>query len=185
LPISVSTLRTVRLDLRPPLSSDVADIVRLAGGREVAATTLRIPHPYTDADAERFIAAAARHADADQSVVFAMEVRDTAQFVGAIGLELQLAHRKAELGYWIGVPFWGNGYATEAARAVIRYGFDELNLNRIYASYITQNPASGRVLRKIGMKHEGTLRGHILKWDVFHDSEFFGILRDDPPSAPN
>jgi ribosomal-protein-alanine N-acetyltransferase len=97
----------------------------------------------------------------------------------AVGLELEVAHRRAERGYWIGVPYLGNGYATEAARAVVRYGFDVLKLHRIFASHFQGNPASGKVLQKVGMKYEGRLRNHVRKWDQFQDLEFYGILESD------
>ena len=88
-------------------------------------------------------------------------------------------HRRAELGYWLGVPYWGKGYATEASQEILRFGFETLKLRRIYASYVTENPTSGRVLEKIGMRYEGILRSHICKWDVFHDLVFYGILHDE------
>jgi RimJ/RimL family protein N-acetyltransferase len=81
------------------------------------------------------------------------------------------------LGYWLGVQFWGHGYATEAANEMVRYGFDTLALHRIFASHFKHNPASGRILTKIGMKHEGCQREHLRKWDQFVDSELYGILR--------
>src|SRR4051794_2616674 len=177
-------LQTPRLLLRPLVITDASAIVHLAGAREVAAYTLRIPHPYTDNDAERFIAAAARHAEAGQSLVFAIEVQQGAHFIGAIGLEIQPTHRHAELGDWIGVPYWGNGYATEAANAILRFGFESLQLHRIFAMHFLENTASGRVLRKLGMRHEGTLRQHVLKWNEFHDSEFYGILREEFSATP-
>ena len=88
-------------------------------------------------------------------------------------------HDSAELGYWIGVPYWGNGYATEAAREMLDYGFETLKLNRIFASHFKPNAASGRILRKLGMLHEGCQREHIRKWDQFIDSELYGMLRRD------
>jgi RimJ/RimL family protein N-acetyltransferase len=85
-----------------------------------------------------------------------------------------------ELGYWIGVPYWGRGYATEAAGAVVRYGFDTLALTRIAARAFCRNPASSRVLRKIGMSHEGTQRKALPKSGELLDTELYAILRDDP-----
>jgi RimJ/RimL family protein N-acetyltransferase len=170
-------LTTERLVLRPYEPSDVEPLVRLAGAREVAATTLRIPHPYTEADARNFIAACL--ASTEDEARFAIILRTDGQFCGGIGLRLDGAHYHAELGYWLGVPFWGQGYATEAARAVLDYGFDVLNLHRIYANHVAYNVASGRVLRKIGMRYEGCLRGHICKWDTFHDLECYGMLKAD------
>ena len=89
-------------------------------------------------------------------------------------------HRHAELGYWIGVPFWKSGYATEAARAVVNHGFNTLGLHRIFATHFRDNLASARVLTKIGMRHEGCQRAHILKWGEFLDVEMYGMLASDP-----
>jgi RimJ/RimL family protein N-acetyltransferase len=99
--------------------------------------------------------------------------------VGAISLRLELGHERAELGYWIGVPYWGRGYATEAAGAMVGYGFDELGLNRIHAHHLARNPASGRVLEKTGFTHEGLHRAHILKNGRFEDIHSFAVLRSD------
>jgi ribosomal-protein-alanine N-acetyltransferase len=99
--------------------------------------------------------------------------------VGAIGLGIEPEHSRAELGYWVGVPFWREGYATEAGREVVRYAFEELGLNRVYAFHFTRNPASGRVLEKIGMTHEGARRAHTLKGSEYLDNEAYGILRDE------
>jgi ribosomal-protein-alanine N-acetyltransferase len=99
--------------------------------------------------------------------------------VGAVGLILAPAHDRAELGYWIGAPYWGRGYATEASRAVVRWGFEGLGLRRIHASHFPRNPASGRVLEKLGMRHEGTLRQHVKKWDEYLDLESYGLLADE------
>ena len=171
------TLTTARLILRPYALSDVAPLVRLAGAREVAATTLRIPHPYTEQDAKDFIAKC--QASTEDETRFAIIQRTDGQLCGGVGLRLDAAHHHAELGYWLGVPFWGVGYATEAARAILDYGFDVLNLHRIYASHVAHNVASGGVLRKIGMRYEGCLRGHICKWGTFHDLECYGLLSAD------
>jgi RimJ/RimL family protein N-acetyltransferase len=96
-----------------------------------------------------------------------------------VGLRIEADHGRAELGYWIGVPYWGNGYATEASRTLVKYGFETLGLHRIFASHVVRNSASARVLRKIGMRHEGCQRGHILKWGEFLDLEIYGMLASD------
>jgi RimJ/RimL family protein N-acetyltransferase len=150
-------------------------LVPLIGAREVAATTLRIPHPYTEQDARDFLTNPKHHPEE----VFAITRKQDQQLVGAMGLHPDQAHQRAELGYWIGVPYWGNGYATEAARAVVAYGFDTLNLHRIFASHFEGNTASAGVLKKIGMRHEGCQRDHILKWGKFLDSELYAILRSE------
>jgi RimJ/RimL family protein N-acetyltransferase len=172
-------IQTPRLLLRSFEEADIPGIVRLAGAREIAATTLRIPHPYCQADAENFLA----FCQDDRRAVFAIVLKNPGQLCGAIGLELDTANLRAELGYWIGVPFWGQGYATEAAAAAVQHGFETLKLNRIFASHFRQNAASGRVLQKIGMRHEGCHRGHVYKWGEFVDLEVYGVLRSEwrPP----
>jgi ribosomal-protein-alanine N-acetyltransferase len=180
------SLQTDRLLLRPFCSQDVAPLVHLAGDRQVAATTLRIPYPYREQDAIDFVSSCQPDFELGFGARFAITIRD--ELCGAVGLHVERTHNHAELGYWIGVPYWGRGYATEAAAAVIRYGFDTLDLHRIQASVLAGNPASARVLLKVGMRLEGSLRDHVCKWEKFYDLEWYGILRSDctrtKPSRP-
>lgn len=111
-------------------------------------------------------------------MVFAITLK-SGELVGAIGMSINEKHRRGEPGYWIGKAFWNNGYCTEAVQEVVRYGFEELGLNRIEARHMTKNPASGRVMAKAGMKLEGTLRQHVLRWDSFEDLVIYGILASD------
>lgn len=171
-------LYTPRLVLRTYTFHDIPDLIPLIGAKQVAATTLRIPHPYTQKDAEDLVAQAQ---DSD-GVRLAVRLRDSATFVGGVGLRLELDHHRAELGYWIGVPYWGNGYASEAAQALVRYAFDELKVNRLYASHVPNNPASGKILLRLGMKREGYLRGHILKWGEYQDLVLYGMVKEDVQS---
>jgi ribosomal-protein-alanine N-acetyltransferase len=178
----IPVLETARLVLRPYAEADIPALIRLAGVREVAATTLRIPHPYTEQNAREYLAICQAESNSGPVTRFAITLRNTGEFCGGAGLRLDPAHVHGELGYWLGVPFWGQGYATEAARAVIDYGFGDLGLHRIYASHFAGNDASGRILRKLGMHHEGCMRGHIRKWDSFHDLECYGMLGTDRSS---
>src|SRR5215470_4729397 len=173
-----NSLQTARLTLRSYSAADIPDLIRLAGAREVAATTLRIPHPYTEQDGRDFIEAYAGKSEPETR--YAITRSADGQLCGGIGLRMDEPHRHAELGYWLGVPYWGQGYATEAARAMIKYGFETLGLHRIYASYVPTNVASGRVLQKIGMLREGLMRGHVCKWGKFLDLEYYGMLNTDP-----
>ena len=177
--MNVTPLQTARLTLRPYALSDVAVLVPLIGAREVAATTLRIPHPYTESIAREFIAQTERDNASGICARFCIVIRESNTLCGGVGLQVDANHRHAELGYWIGVPYWGNGYATEAAREVVKYGFGMLGLHRIYATYFAGNTASGRILQKIGMRHEGYQRAHILKWGEFQDLELYGMLKGD------
>ncbi len=169
------TLETARLKLRPYSEADIAELVPLIGTREVAATTLRIAHPYTEEDARAFLILAQE----PDKIWLAVTLRADGRQIGGVGLRVDEPHQNAELGYWLGVPYWGQGYATEAGREILRYGFNGLGLHRIFASHFGHNPASGNVLRKLGMRHEGCQREHLRKWDRFVDSELYGILRQE------
>lgn len=173
------TLRTERLTLRPFTMDDAPAVQQLCGAYEVALNTLMIPHPYPEGAAEQWIAKHDEDYEQNRIVHFAI---DDGQLAGAMGLIFK-DEGIGEIGYWIGVPFWGRGYATEAARAVVRYGFEERGLVRIFAEHYGRNPASGRVLQKIGMKHEGTLRRHRRKWDEYVDLVCYGLLREEYFSA--
>jgi RimJ/RimL family protein N-acetyltransferase len=165
--------------LRPFLPGDAKEVQVLAGEFSVADTTLAIPHPYNDGMAEEWISTLGSKYEAGEQAVFAVLQGEAGTLVGAVGLVITRAHDHAEIGYWIGRPFRGQGYCTEAARAVIEYGFHELGLFRIYAGHFVRNPASGRVMEKIGMKREGVARRHVRKWGVYEDLAFYGILRTD------
>lgn len=102
---------------------------------------------------------------------------DHRPLMGAIGLEFNHQSRLAELGYWIGVPYWNKGYTTEAARALLEYGFNTLGLNRIQARHMTNNPASGRVMQKLGMTYEGTHRQATRRFGEYQDLAVYAILR--------
>ena len=173
------TLETPRLVLRPSAPSDAAEVQRLAGAREVAATTLNIPHPYPDGAAEAWIERQAKAWTEGTAATFLIVEREGEALVGGIGMRLVPDHRSAEMGYWIAVPHWNRGYCTEAAGELLRYGFEDLSLHRIHASHFANNPASGRVMEKLGMRHEGRRRQQILKWGEFLDLEDYGILAED------
>jgi RimJ/RimL family protein N-acetyltransferase len=174
-----STLDTARFLLRPFTLADADDVTRIVSDRELAATTLNIPHPYEAGMAAAWIATHADGLHRQSPVVFAVTRRDGDELVGAIGLSLEPEHHRAELGYWVARAAWGQGVCTEAARAVLQYGFGVLGLERIFAHHFAGNPASGRVMQKLGMRHEGTLRGHIVKWGRREDVECYGILREE------
>ncbi len=153
---------------------------RLAGNRAIAESTLNIPHPYEEGMAEEWIATHGPDYESGKSVHFAITHQETTELLGAISLmDVSIIHSHAELGYWIGQPSWGQGYCTEAARAVIGFAFEILELDRIHACHFSRNPASGRVMQKIGMKKEGIQKGHIKKWGRFEDLVLYGLMKYD------
>ncbi|NOK62621.1 MAG: Protein N-acetyltransferase, RimJ/RimL family [Chloroflexi bacterium AL-W] len=173
------TLETTRLILRPFDLTDAPTVQRLAGDAAVADTTLNIPHPYHDGTAAQWIGTHQQAFAKTIGVIFAIVLRETNELCGSISLGITKQHHRAEMGYWLGVPYWNRGYITEAARALLDYGFNELQLHRINAHHLTRNPASGRVMQKIGMTLEGTLREHICKGEKLEDIVCYGIVRHE------
>ena len=150
LPIQQPTIISKRLQLRPFSDDDAVETSRLAGDQKIIATTFSIPEQYTESKALKWIKS---HRDKWQNrdeIVYGICVHNSAQIMGAVSL-FDIQDEAAELGYWIGVPYWNNGYATEAASTLIDYAFEYFNFNFIHARYLKSNPASGVVLNKIGM----------------------------------
>lgn len=172
------TLHTARLLLRPFTRDDAPVVQQLANDREIAANTLGIPYPYEDGMAAQWINGHQTLYENNGDLVFAIVRNADHTLIGGVGLHPQ-PHDRAEIGYWLGRAYWNDGYVTEAASEIVRFGFEELKLNRIYASHFARNPASGRAMQKIGMTHEGCLRQHIKKWDAYEDLECYGILRSE------
>ena len=172
-------LHTARLALRPFDSHDIPAVTELCGERDIAFNTLHIPHPYTLDDARIWIGSHPDSYAAGKSAVFAITKRDDHTLVGGIGLTIDPQYHRAELGYWIGKPFWGNGFCSEAAPEILRFGFDICKLNRIFATHMMRNPASGRIMEKAGMKLEGILRQHVMKWGVYEDIAMYGVVAGD------
>lgn len=173
------TLQTPRLILRPYRLDEAAIVSQLANDKDIATNTENLPYPYEEYMAYNWIS---HHEDMflrGDLLNLAVCLRKTNEVIGAIGFDLDLKNDNAELGYWLGRPFWGKGYATEAARRMLHYGFTELNFHRIHSCHLSLNPASGHVLQKIGMQHEGHLKEHLKKWDNYEDVEKFAILKSD------
>ena len=173
-------LETKRLILRPFTLDDAPTVYSLVSDKDIASTTLNIPYPYEEGMAEAWIGTHEERFESGQGVSFAIVQRSgEQQLVGAIGMQINDLHQRAEMGYWIGKPYWNKGYATEAVGAMLRYGFTERGLNRMMAMHLTRNPASGRGMQKNGMVYEGRLREHSKKWDVFEDLDIYSLLRNE------
>lgn len=178
-------LRTRRLVLRPFKREDASVVKFLAGDKDIASTTARIPHPYQEGAAEAWIETHDKAFQQGESVSLAITLPAPDRLIGAVGLEISQEHRRGEIGYWVGKPYWNNGYCTEAVQAMLNYGFEVLGLDRICAFHFTRNPASGRVMQKVNMKHEGQMRQHLLKWGIREDVEVYGILRGELRRLPD
>lgn len=148
------TLATERLRLRAYRLDDAARIQKLAGERDVAEMTRTIPHPYPDGAAEQWIGLQAQTWQQGSAVTFAVTLRNKDETIGAVELFNRDQH-EAEIGYWIGLPYQGEGYCTEAVEALIGFGISDLGITRFYASHLKRNPASGAVLRNAGLRKSG------------------------------
>jgi RimJ/RimL family protein N-acetyltransferase len=145
----IPVLATERLVLRAPRFDDAKAIASLVNDRRIAENTLRIPHPYGVTDAESFIATA--NADDGER---AFLITRGAAVLGACGIAKRDGE-EPEIGYWLGVAFWGRGYATEAARGVIDHAFGDLGYDCLAGGARVSNPASRRVLEKCGFQWTG------------------------------
>jgi ribosomal-protein-alanine N-acetyltransferase len=174
------TLCTARLVLGAFEADDAPELQRLAGAREIADTTVAIPHPYDMDHALAWIGNQRKEAARGRAANFAVRLSAGSPVIGSVGLrDIDAEHLQAELGFWIGKEWWGHGYAREAAAAVIRFGFETLGLNRICAHHMLRNPAAGKVLQHVGMLREGVLRQRVRKWGIHEDVVVYAILRDD------
>jgi RimJ/RimL family protein N-acetyltransferase len=174
----VFRLETRRLWLRWPRLADGQAIVRLAGEKAVAEMTARIPHPYSPQDAERFVFHARRSNADGEGLQLAVTLKGKPNApIGMVGIGPNPDDGRPTLGYWLGIPFWGEGYATEAARALIdaffAYGYEaELN-----ASARVINPASRRVLEKCGFAYVGSGLSELKERGGFYPADHFRLDR--------
>lgn len=145
-----SKLETVRLSLSAFNQTDNSKIVSLANNYELAKNLGRMPYPYGKDDAAFFLT----HIVTAEAT-WKVSLKETGEMIGTIGLRPIIKNTVSELGFWYGQVFWGYGYATEAAKAVIEHAFNDLNLTKIIAGHFVANPASGKVLKKLGFLQIG------------------------------
>lgn len=148
-------LVTKRLTLRPPLEVDADDIADFISNWNVSRMLARVPHPYFRADAMEWIERISKNVDAGEDLVFTMHRE---RLIGAVSIEGLSG--TPELGYWLAEPFWGKGFATEGAAALIRHAFSTRAIERIESAVFKENNASFNVQEKLGFK----LAGNGLKW---------------------
>ena len=178
--IEQPVLETPRLWIRPLDKFDASAIQRAAGAREIADTMISIPHPYPANEAKRYVARQQAERGAGRSVTFTIEHKAERCFYGLVEVRnIDHEHSIGELSFWLMVEAWGQGYMSEVVQAVVRYGFESLSLNRLYAYHMLRNPVSERVLEKNGFKQEGLLRQRVRKWGQFEDVALWAILRQE------
>jgi [ribosomal protein S5]-alanine N-acetyltransferase len=174
----LKTLMTERLIMRPFTKSDAPTVQNLANNKEVA-EIIGLPQPYLLEHALDWIEIQPAQFEKGTEFPLAIIEKGSNELVGTITLRVDAVNQKGELGYWMGRPFWGKGFATEAVKRMTLFGMDELGLNRIWAAVISRNKGSISVLQKAGLKKEGLLKGDRLVSGTFEDIEIFGILKQE------
>jgi len=170
------TLSTARLLLRPFIATDASQVRDLAGDVRIAEQTLGIPHPYPVEAAEKWIAGHSTDFARGSEANFAMTLKDGGELLGAASLlAISAQHARAELGCWVGVDHWAQGYCTEAILRLIDYARLDYGLTRITARCLAGNIASARVLEKLGLRCEGRLTKHLFKNGCYQDMLLFAL----------
>ena len=148
-----AVLETQRLILRAPQADDIPRLVPLIGDFDISKNLSRVPHPYTERDGHEFVAKVTETKRAlGHDYAFSILRKADEAYIGMCGIHPE---RGWEMGYWIGKPFWGQGFATEAGARLIAFGFEDLGAERLFAEWFHDNPASGRVLEKLGFQPSG------------------------------
>ena len=165
--------------MRPFKLNDAKRVQFLAGDISIVSGAINIPYPYLDGIAESWISTHYKEYKKGNSLILAITLKESGLLIGSVGLYVNKIHQNAELGYWIGKDYWGNGYCSEAVSGIINYAFTHMNLNKIFANFLTRNSASGRVLIKNGFNKEGFFFFYIKYADSFEDVEFYSLLKED------
>lgn len=172
-------LETERLILSELHTNDLPQIIKHASNKNVSKYTINIPFPYSEKDAIYWINLASEGLKNRTQFIFAIRLKEQNQFIGGIWLTLEPRHLRAEIGYWLAESYWNKGFMTEVLKAVIDFGFTKLALNKISATHLEINGASGKVMMKCGMTQEGVMKEHILKETVFHNLIVYGLAKSD------
>lgn len=170
------TITTNRLVLRMFVKSDAEKVAWLCHNYNIFKNTLYLPYPYTKEDALEWIESHLDNFEASKSYEFAVTDKESGELFGAIALSSNQKFNHGEIAYWIGEKYWGKGYATEAAEAIIQFAFNVKKYHKVFARYFHSNPASGRVLQKLGMREEGILIDHVRKENRYEDLVHYGMI---------
>lgn len=176
---SFPTLETGRLLLTELKSTDIPMIVKYASNKKISDNTLNIPYPYLERDAIFWINLANQGFQNSTNLIFAIRLKTDRNFIGGMSLSITQQFKRAEIGYWIAEPFWRKGFATEAIQSVIKFGFENLDLNKLTSSHFAKNPISGKVMVNGGMKKEGHLKEHVQKNSEYQDLILYGLTKTD------
>jgi len=168
-------LKSKKITLRPPTKADIPALASIANNKKIFDNVRDLfPHPYTLKDAENFIEFI--HSKKSREI-FAIEFEGQLAGFGGVHLQEDVYRKTGEIGYWLGEDFWGKGIATETVKLLVKYGFEELELIRIFAGVFEHNLGSMRVLEKAGFEKEGILRKAVIKNGEILDEHRYAILK--------
>ena len=163
-----------RIILRKLRMSDADDIYEYCKDQAVSRYTQHMPYPYKRKYAAQFIKDCAKKWKQKEAYTYGIEYNG--KIIGSVGITIKPGNI-AEMGYSLNKSYWRQGLTTEAAKLLLREAFKKLKLHKIYATHHPENPASGKVMKKIGMKYEGLLREHVFAKGKYLDLVQYGILR--------
>ncbi|WP_338768336.1 GNAT family protein [Bernardetia sp. ABR2-2B] len=174
-------LQTKRLILNSLSYKDIPKIIEYANNPKISDNVINIPFPYFEKDAIFWLNMANQDKKTGEAYKFAIRKKEdeNLEFIGGVGLLLDKKHNKAELGYWIGEPFWSKGFVSEAVEKIIEFGFETLKLNKIIANHFLTNPASGKIMIKNKMIREAHLKDHYKKGDKYLDVIQYRLTREE------
>ena len=174
-------IETKRLIIRRLAPKDANDVYKACNDFEMVKTTLGLPWPYTKERAKSWIVKVQEREKEGTSYEYAICFKENPnKVIGCVSLmDINPRAKRAEMGYWVAREFWKQGIATEAAKAMLNFGFEKLGLHSIIARYFDINPASGRVMEKSGMKYVGTIRDHEFRFDKYYNVGYYEMLKTD------
>jgi ribosomal-protein-alanine N-acetyltransferase len=182
-------LNTERLKLRKIKLSDADSLLKYMNNKKISENILNIPYPYTEESVIARMNFILQGFKNKERYVFSITLKDPesipvaigtgAELIGQIGLHLVEGHDRAEIGYWVGEPFWGKGIATEACAAILKFGFEILKLNKIYATHFTENPSSGKVLINNKMIKEAELKDQYKSNGVYKSVDQYRLTKQE------
>lgn len=162
-------INTDRLKLRQIRHSDISSLIKYCNNEKIADQIINIPYPYGESDAiyrMNFVMLGFKN---KERYVFAITFKDIDELIGEIGLHLDKTNDSAQFGYWVAEPYWGKGIATEALSAILKFGFETLNLNKIYATHYPDNLSSGKVMLNNKMIKEAEMKEHYKINDTYRN----------------
>lgn len=172
-------LNALKLLLRTIRNEDIPSLVKYCNNPKISDQIINIPYPYGEEEAKKRISFVLEGLEKGERYVFAITLKGKDELIGEIGLHLDKTNNSAQFGYWIGEPFWGKGLATEALSAILKFGFEELNLNKIYATHYPENKASAKVMLNNKMIKEAEMKAHYKIGEEYRDVVQYRLTKEE------